>query len=461
MSGLSKRIWVLAVLCGVFAVLLGAQRAEAEAPVANWANSMSRQAAKEKATFKLISDALTYGRREERPIGEDAEGMHWAFSEWVVAWDGAGAWFYRSGFETVDSGFLGLGAKTTRLTSYWQGLDKLGEVKSVIKNGIETIVDVDEWVPGSIDLKPGDSRPAQPSTTSAAGKRPVTFDPKADGSLGRASGAQYPSELAVTLAGSAQDSADGDDSKPEKPSTNDGDDGSSGSSPGGDTGGGSRSVEEEHPDWQISGSASYLSSDGTMTSVQHYDTPDGGSAWVTTTTDSDGNSTRSEQCFNDGEEVDCNSGMTVEATCRSDCERLAFLADLFAQCEAGTCGDVPIDTEHSEQPQPCGRLAYVSNAPVSRDLNDPPCTIGRVSRSGAPEDYGNGADPNGTEAPAGIDPRDDGVTDPAEPGAAEMALGPGESIGWDMRGTLRDPAVPPGSEEEVPGPDRPTPGDAE
>ena len=59
-----------------------------------------------------------------------------------------------------------------------------------------------------------------------------------------------------------------------------------------------------------------------------------------------------------------------------------------------------------------------------------------------------------------MNPADDGVTDPVNPGEAED-LAP-ESIRLDMHGTLRDPANPPGSEDStLPGGGRPTTGEAE
>ena len=83
-----------------------------------------------------------------------------------------------------------------------------------------------------------------------------------------------------------------------------------------------------------------------------------------------------------------------------------------------------------------------------------------VDKPGGPLDYGDPTDPNGAE-PADTSQIDrllnDGVTDPTgEP--EEIATG---TIRLDTYGTLRDPANPPGTEDEAPAPGAPTTGDAE
>ena len=89
----------------------------------------------------------------------------------------------------------------------------------------------------------------------------------------------------------------------------------------------------------------------------------------------------------------------------------------------------------------------------------------QVSKPGGPVDYGDPADPNGEPPPDPsnvVDPhKNDGVTDPVDPGEPELVLGAGESISFDMRGTLRDPAGPPGTGDEAPSASPPNPGDAE
>jgi len=87
-------------------------------------------------------------------------------------------------------------------TTYYRGFVQLGVVTSVKKDGVETVKSVFEYEPGSIDVKPGDTRPVPPPSSSAVGKKPHTIDPKADGSPGRASGnhPEAPAEVAKTVA---------------------------------------------------------------------------------------------------------------------------------------------------------------------------------------------------------------------------------------------------------------------
>jgi hypothetical protein len=60
-------------------------------------------------------------------------------------------------------------------------------------------------------------------------------------------------------------------------------------------------------------------------------------------------------------------------------------------------------------------------------------TMMDVDKYGGPFDYGDPNDANRSEAPAGRDRLNDGVTDPADPDDAEVMLGPDESTSWDMR----------------------------
>src|SRR6185369_6313144 len=62
-----------------------------------------------------------------------------------------------------------------------------GTVKSEIKNGVETVTNVRWDVPGSPDVKVGDTRTVPAPVTTAAGTAPSTIDPKADGSYGTTS----------------------------------------------------------------------------------------------------------------------------------------------------------------------------------------------------------------------------------------------------------------------------------
>ena len=64
----------------------------------------------------------------------------------------------------------------------------LGQVNTHTENGVETVVKVTENVPGSIDLKEGDTRPAPADKDSAAGLVPNSWNPQHDDNSGSTSG---------------------------------------------------------------------------------------------------------------------------------------------------------------------------------------------------------------------------------------------------------------------------------
>src|SRR5262249_11705440 len=135
------------------------------------------------ANQQTIDDALMYGRRVEQnlKVGDKDVSM---FTEYVVPASGdfEGA-VVRMGTDITEHGWFS--DTTTRFTNYFDASGhKLGVVKSVIEDGEEKITKVIEYVPGSIDMKEGDTRKIPDPGSTTAGKRPETWDPKADGSYG-------------------------------------------------------------------------------------------------------------------------------------------------------------------------------------------------------------------------------------------------------------------------------------
>jgi hypothetical protein len=137
-----------------------------------------------KANEAIADDALTYGRRIEEPSPIGTRVV-----ELIPGDDGA--IHVRIAWEQYDPNTGAL----VRTTRYFRDGDPSAAaiVTTVVKDGVEKVTKVEERVPGTTDLKVGDSRPVPPETTSKAGKKPSSLDPRSDGSLGRASGA-HPEE---------------------------------------------------------------------------------------------------------------------------------------------------------------------------------------------------------------------------------------------------------------------------
>lgn len=137
-------------------------------------------------------DAPIFGRRIEETVGEgDLKGTK--ITEFIPAGpgedvaNGDGQIYVRTSWETVAPD----GTKKTSTVYYAPNSARhLGVVDTEVKDGVEKVTQVIEYEPGSIDVKVGDERPMPPEGSSAAGKKPHTWDPKADGSLGKASGGQ-------------------------------------------------------------------------------------------------------------------------------------------------------------------------------------------------------------------------------------------------------------------------------
>ena len=157
-------------------------------------NAAAEQAAAERAEQlkQAILDAATYGRIEV------THGRVTSFTELIPPASGDiidGTILIRVGTDEVAAD----GTKTV-ITKYLKAhsTDSAGVVVSKVKDNIETITKVIEHEPGSIDVKVGDSRPVRRRLL-VRGKKPHTFDPKADGSLGRASGGQHVTAAAASV----------------------------------------------------------------------------------------------------------------------------------------------------------------------------------------------------------------------------------------------------------------------
>jgi hypothetical protein len=484
MAGLARRVAVAAVLCAACVAVLGIGQAAAapaspspaaqraldeianEAGYRNWSAYTTALAAKdqarEKEAWRIIADALTYGRRVEESYG--SEGNLRLFQEYVIDFN-AGNFYLRTGAEEDDPGFLGFGAKTTRITTYWKGLEPVGTVTTEIQDGVETVTKVSPFVPGGIDLKVGDQQKAPTPSSSAAGVRPRTMDPKKDGSLGTSSGgtaplagvldaivqadAQQRQQPADQGSGSGQDAG----SKPD-PGADSGPD--PGSDPGADPG-----ADGSKPSSNIKWGETFTSDDGTKYTAYDWTHDDGSKTYGTKTERTDGTTTCHTKTSDGEQESECPSGMTDEPSCTSDCARLTMLAGLFFCAGGGDggaeCGQLP---EGAGRSQTCTALVYSGTSPESTDLNEQRSAYDCGEEVDALIDYGDPTDPNGAEPldwGTFFDPRNDGVTDPVNPGEAEQTLQAG--IALDMFGSLRDPAPPGGDEPPTVQP--PNPGDAQ
>jgi hypothetical protein len=158
------------------------QRAAAEEQKA----AAEEQAASERAKQfqQAWADASKYGRRLEVSTGRVT-----TFTEFIpLDGDVEGRVLIRTGQEMAYTD----GTKKV-FTTYWMNNEQVAFVATVVEDGVETVTNVlDQNESDSIrlDVKVGDERPVPPPGSSAAGLKPHTIDPTADGSLGRASGGQ-------------------------------------------------------------------------------------------------------------------------------------------------------------------------------------------------------------------------------------------------------------------------------
>ena len=384
-----------------------------------------------------------------------------------------------------------------QITVYFDKDGKVaGIVAEVIKDGIATIVTVKELIPGSLGgLKKGDTRPARDNP----GKVASTWDPKpkTDGVSDPSSGDSAPSNGGSTPSnggtqtngGSSQN--DGGRTKPEAaPDGADNQDAApedGGGTPASSGGEGQKSASEGqngNDGWHLVDQQTHTNDDGSSDHVDTYQKDDEPFFMdVKTKTDADGKTTTTKNCYHSGNgNKACPTGMTDEPTCRSDCARLAMLAQLFGCTSGGgggaDCGQPPEGTRGNQHAGPACAAASAGDEradgqprpPVKAEIEitpgydevHPDCSY--AEQAGGPVDYGDPTDPNGAEPP---DPSqvlhllNDGATDPVNPGEPEEVLDGG--IRLDMHGTLRDPANPPGTEDpdHNPGGGPPSTGEAE
>ncbi len=167
----------------------------------------------------IINDALAHGRRIDTVTTLGDFEDH-SFTEIIPGeFGGVEDVRVRLGFERVEQGLFD--DTIIRTTKYFDGLDQVGLVTSEITGGKETIVDVSEFKPGAIDLKVGDTRDIPEALTTAAGVAPSTWDPKADGTLGRARPGDAPASGSTPAGGSSGSSSTptSSDTTSGKPST--------------------------------------------------------------------------------------------------------------------------------------------------------------------------------------------------------------------------------------------------
>jgi hypothetical protein len=348
-----------------------------------------------------------------------------AFEEFVPPSDEdpSGGLLLRSGHEITDERWPK--DVSARVTLYADKNGKIaGLVASVTEAGKETVVAVEELVPGSIQLKPGDSRPAP---NGPAGK-PKTWNPNPSGSTGSGS------------------SSTGSNSEPPKETRPE--------------------VERQYPaprednaddssdDWQLVHHTSYSNKDGSSAETDTYKKGSEDLFMdVTTTTDANGDTKTEKTCYSSQGTQECPSGMTDEPACRTDCARLALFTVLF--CSGCSAGFDPFynNGEPSNGPRP----------PLSEERSwTAPIKIAYWAWSaGAPKDWGDPNDPMASDPIPYVDPRFDGNTDPLPPD--EIAAAVSTNIANEVRSALRDPVGPVWDENSAATapPPPPSPGDDE
>ncbi len=143
------------------------------------------------ANQAVIDAARLHGRRLEESIHVGRREFR-RITEYVPEKDFTGdigdmRVFLRTGLEEI-----GEDGSITRSIKYYDGVNQLGLVQSVIENGVETFTNVQSYVPGAIDIKVGATRLVPAQVMTAAGVAPTTADPKSDGTYGSASQADRP-----------------------------------------------------------------------------------------------------------------------------------------------------------------------------------------------------------------------------------------------------------------------------
>ncbi len=288
---------------------------------------------------------------------------------------------------------------------------------------------MDESVPGSIGLKPGDQRTLPDPTTSAAGKKPSTWDPQPDGRYGSASG----SNTNTSQPSSSQDT------------------GSSGPGPS----------YMHDPDFVkfTSAEAKESKSSGTPTSTApsggnpetragavHVYHKEGGGEWEDRGT---------QWTENPPTEVTAEEPETDESLAEEEEVEAGGDDNQAGWGDYADTGPAPPaqQGEDSTVSASSGKSYY--RAAESRPMIDPNTgkstltdTSGYADKPGGPIDYGNPTDPNAnpfipdsSDVAAHLGP-DPTVTDPGQGEGGDDAATLDSSIRLDMAGSLRDGGNP-------------------
>jgi hypothetical protein len=418
-----------------------------------WSQRETMDAERVARNQQSFDDALEFGRRLEENIKLGDQTLT-RFTEYIPGSAGIADALVRTGIEISEPDMFG-NVVTTRTTSYFDPHgavgDKLGTVTSVIEGGRETVTEVREEVLGSIELKPGDNRPAAPGGASAAGTKPTSWDPKSDGTYGTAAGGGATHSSGAPTSDTSSSDHDtpahhggpaaggGGEQLHERPAP--ADDGGSPST--GDTTssftreqGGEQTASgttTKHSDGSVTVSTSSNAASGSVTYQSEKEraetevTQEPGTVSVegdTTvevekpaTTDDDTTEYRSDDGYSDlGPQPEPERGVTVRTTNETTASHARISA-------SGTAGGTPISGEQSNE----------------------------TNITGAPIDFGDSADP--------FRPDPIGVGAPEVPGTATLDLVDGDAIFTSSTGTIRpvfggdfgDPADPFATDAPQPG----------
>ncbi len=373
---------------------LGVAESTAEVDKAYQDLAIQQHEAGDAANQAIIDDALAHGRRVDTVTKLDGTEFH-SFTEIIPgAFGGIEDSRVRLGSERVEDGIFS--DSVVRTTRYYDGLELVGQVTSEIAGGKETITDVSEFKPGAIDLKPGDTRDIPAALTTAAGVAPSTWDPKADGTLGRA----RPGDAPVTGSTPAGDSS-GSSSAPTssdttRPSTAEADVSSVheqfSSRPSNESSDGSSSDAAAPGASTATTDTSATTTTTTTTTTEH---------WDSASSDADGDMQR------DGDEWSAETNTTVEGNYTVEVEKPAdddteeYLADdgysatgPVPEAQVGSTTSVARDR---------GDATSIRTSPMNRQTGEVDASAGsrEHARTGNPNtvwgDYGDQNDPTGSQ----------------------------------------------------------------
>ncbi len=434
----------------------------------------ARRVAENEAT---VEAALNNGRRVEESIPGTTETIITEFVPGERTENlGDMKVFLRAGNEIKD------GDATIRTIRYYDSgsFSSIGQVKSVIEDGIETILEVtpNPNFPGAIALKPGDQRPVPDKNTTSAGLAPSTWDPQPDGRYGSTSKsistdtkAEHPSsnepqdpsrpvsfggsqpgnesggtQSGSTQSGSTQSGSSGSDPSEWAPYPG----GSSGSGSASDASSGGDQLYIQGTDVRDDGSVLITLSDGSShefssvqqamdwTKQQNLSPPPSSSSPTTddeeTNTSVEGNTTVEVEEPEQEEETEEDLAEEEETNENDDGYRAAY----GDYADSGSEPSASISVGSYSEITTANTVS--SNHTFTDRYNYNP---GYADKPGGPTDFGNANDPIGD--PNSLDVSQiykhlgpNPVTDPANPGEGGVESVMIESIEQDMAGTLRD-----------------------